>query len=73
MHMTLLIIWGSGLIGKYLSRKLKEKGYDVAVLSRKKHHDPGNNEMEKEAIEKADYIIHLAGANISDHCCPVKK
>jgi len=73
--MQVLITGGSGLIGTELSKKLKEKGYDVAVLSRKKHRDPdiqtylwdsGKNEIEKEAIEAADYIIHLAGANISD-------
>ena len=74
MPMQVLITGGSGLIGTELSRKLKEKGYDVAVLSRKKHRDPdiqnylwdpGKNEIEEGAIEKADYIIHLAGANIS--------
>ena len=73
--MHILITGGSGLIGSHLTRKLKEKGYEPAVLSRKKHSDtdtktylwdPGKNEIEKEAIDKAGYIIHLAGANISD-------
>ncbi len=73
--MHVLITGGSGLIGTHLSRKLKAKGYDVAVLSRKKSGDPdiktflwdpGNHEIEEEAIEKAGWIIHLAGANISD-------
>ncbi len=73
--MDVLITGGSGLVGSHLSKKLKEKGYEVAILSRKKHGDPdtktylwdpGKNEIEKEAIEKAGYIVHLAGANISD-------
>ena len=72
---TILITGGTGLIGRHLCKKLKEKGYDVAVLSRTIRHnsdvpayfwDPGKNEIEKEAITKADYIIHLAGAGIGD-------
>ena len=73
--MQVLITGGSGLIGTHLTRKLKEKGYETAVLSRKKYSDPdtktylwdpGNHEIEEGAIEKAGYIVHLAGANISD-------
>ncbi len=72
--MHVLITGGSGLIGSYLSKKLKEKGYETAVLSRKRQSDPdtrtylwdpGKNEIEKEAIDNAGFIIHLAGANIS--------
>ncbi len=70
-----LITGGTGLIGQELSKKLLQKGYEVAVLSRNKKKDadikayewdPANNKIEKEAIETADYIIHLAGANLSD-------
>lgn len=74
---TILISGGSGLIGRHLCKKLKEKGYNVAILSRTKQ--PNNNsdiqiytwnldkkEIEKKALETADYIIHLAGANIWD-------
>jgi hypothetical protein len=72
---TILIAGGSGLVGTNLSRKLKGKGYNVALLSRKSK--PGNNysvyswnpdknEIEKEAIKSADYIINLAGAGIGD-------
>jgi uncharacterized protein len=70
----ILITGGTGQIGKLLCEKLQEKGYDVAILSRKKTEssvksytwDINNNEIEKGAIESADYIIHLAGANIGD-------
>lgn len=73
--MKILITGGTGLIGKELGRKLKQKEYSVAVLSRHKNHDtdiqtylwnPEKNEIENGAIETADYIIHLAGANISE-------
>jgi uncharacterized protein len=72
--MRVLITGGTGLVGRELCKKLANKGYDVAVLSRKKHTDakyrtylwdPNKNEIEKEAVETADYIIHLAGTNLS--------
>jgi len=70
---TVLISGGTGLIGKHLCKSLKDKGYAVALLSRSSHQDSAmptyswdieSHETEKGAIEKADYIIHLAGANI---------
>jgi uncharacterized protein len=70
-----LITGGTGLVGRELCKKLVEKGYEAGILSRKKEHDvnyktyywdPGKNEIDKEAVESADYIIHLAGANLSN-------
>lgn len=70
-----VVTGGNGLVGKRLCNRLQALGYEVAILSRsaKKY---GNfhtytwnldaMEIEKEAIETADYIIHLAGANIGD-------
>lgn len=72
---TILIAGGTGLIGKNLSRKLIEKGYNVALLSRKNSRgnphsvyiwNPDKNEIEIEAVKSADYIINLAGAGIGD-------
>lgn len=72
---TVLITGGSGLIGKHLSKKLGEKGYKVTLLSRKKDNsfnfpvyswDPEKNLIDTEAVQSADYIIHLAGAGIGD-------
>jgi uncharacterized protein (TIGR01777 family) len=72
---TVIITGGTGLIGKHLSRKLKEAGYNVALLSRKSSYanefavyswDPEKNEIDKKAVLSADYIIHLAGAGIGD-------
>ena len=62
---TVLITGGTGLVGKYLSKKLIEKGYVVATLGRqsKKQSDIPNytwniekNELENSALENVDYI-----------------
>lgn len=72
---TILITGGTGLVGRFLSKKLKDKGYSVSILGRTAHQDTeiltyswdiNKNEIELEAIKKADYIIHLAGANIGE-------
>lgn len=70
---TVLITGGNGLIGRNLSKKLLERGYEVSVLSRSSKPargckvflwDPEHQQLEDEAIDTADYIIHLAGENI---------
>jgi uncharacterized protein (TIGR01777 family) len=72
---TILISGGSGLVGRHLCSKLMERGHQVGVLSRTRKQqagiqtftwDPENNEIEDGAVETADYIIHLAGANIGE-------
>lgn len=70
---TILITGGSGLIGSTLQQQLISKGHTVLILSRQKNSDPNSyywdiekNEIEEEAILKANYIIHLAGAGIAD-------
>ena len=75
---TVLITGGTGLIGKQLANMLIAKGYEVIVLSRKSDvvspesgisfakWDIENQVIDKDAISKADYIIHLAGAGVAD-------
>jgi len=72
---NVLITGGTGLVGRYLCKKLQTKGYAVAILSRTKNQtdstpfftiDLNKKKIEKEALNKADYIIHLAGANIGN-------
>lgn len=72
---TVLITGGTGTIGRHLSKKLKDKGYKVVWLSRESNKakefpaytwNIEKGEMETAAIETADYIIHLAGANIGE-------
>ncbi len=78
MH-TILISGGTGMIGKTLTKLLLKNGYEVIILTR---HLPTNNLatpglsyaiwditkqiIDNRAIEKADHIIHLAGAGVVD-------
>jgi uncharacterized protein (TIGR01777 family) len=75
---TVLITGGTGLIGMALTQALLEKNYKVIILSRgpgNKNESPGNvafakwdiqtNTIDAEALQKADYIVHLAGANVA--------
>ncbi len=73
--MKVLITGGTGLVGRELSMKLRDKGYDVAILSRSKKKntefqtylwDPSRNSVDREAIQTSDIVVHLAGANLSE-------
>lgn len=75
MSKTVLITGGTGLIGKRLTTLLLKKGYQVSYLSRRKEAIPNvqvyrwdipKGFIEEEALAKADYLIHLAGAGIAD-------
>lgn len=76
---TVLITGGTGLVGKALTAALVKKGYSVIVLSRKKNTRTNTDskiefaqwDIDKQyidiaAVQKADYIIHLAGAGVVD-------
>jgi uncharacterized protein (TIGR01777 family) len=76
---TVLITGGTGLIGKALTKELMAKGYEVIVLTRKvggekaqpaglsyAQWDIEKQTIDEKAIQKADYIIHLAGANVAE-------
>jgi uncharacterized protein (TIGR01777 family) len=76
MKKNVLITGGSGFVGKHLTRVLIDSGYTVSILSRSKRADTAdifyytwdiqNQLIEEEAVLKADYVIHLAGANIAE-------
>jgi hypothetical protein len=72
---NVLIGGGTGFVGGFLSRALREKGHEVAHLSRTRnleaefpahHWDIKAGTIDEEAVGKADYIINLAGAGIAD-------
>lgn len=72
---TILITGGTGFIGSHLCSILTEKGYRIAVLSRKSIPDAKypvyywnvqKGIIEQEAFNDVDCIIHLAGANIGE-------
>lgn len=75
----ILITGGTGLIGKELTKRLVAKGYEVIILTREiKEKTPAqpkvsyalwdvkSQTIDKDAVAKADHIIHLAGAGIAD-------
>ena len=73
---TILITGGTGLIGKRLVEMATGKGYRVVILSRTPRitthplveyaqWDVAKQTIDKDAIAKADYIIHLAGAGVA--------
>jgi uncharacterized protein (TIGR01777 family) len=69
-----LISGGTGLVGSRLKRILKEKGYEVFLLSRKEsdsskgiiHWNPEKGILNPEEIDGMTHIINLAGAGIAD-------
>ena len=78
---TVLITGGTGLVGKALTEALLERGFHVIILTRNKAtsnqqsttgkltYSEWNIEkqtIDKTAIQKADYIIHLAGASVAE-------
>lgn len=74
MSAKVLITGGSGLVGTCLSGLLTQEGYEVVHLSRSPgraagypsfYWNIGKGEIDKAAFGGVDYIIHLAGANLS--------
>ncbi len=68
---VVLISGGTGLVGTQLSSMLKQKGYEVIILSREAGEgraiwDIKEGKIDKEAVARADYIIHLAGASVAE-------
>jgi len=75
---TVLITGGTGLIGKALTKELRKRNYDLIILTRspeKYTNSPGlsyakwnvdEQLIDKNAIARADHIIHLAGENVGD-------
>ena len=72
---TILVTGGSGLIGRRLTKMLREHGYRLIWLSRERdpERDPPRyswdyrtGKIDRVAVEQADVIIHLAGANLGE-------
>ena len=72
---TILIAGGTGLVGSHLSHLLQSAGHTVLHLSRKRDlsarfpayaWDLAKKNIEQEAVDRADYLINLAGAGIAD-------
>lgn len=75
---TVLMTGGTGLVGRALSSLLVQKGYRVIILTRNtkgKINSPSiqyaqwdvvRQWMDLEALQAADFIVHLAGAGVVD-------
>jgi len=71
---NILITGGSGLVGTRLTELLLQRGHGVAHLGRTKHDgsvktfiwDVDHRQIEPEALQGIDAVVHLAGANIGD-------
>ena len=84
--MRVLITGGTGLIGKALTHYLIEQGYSITILTR---YVPTPNSqipqvqyaqwnvpaqtIDTHSVAQADYIIHLAGANVAEKRWTVKR
>lgn len=74
---VVLVTGGTGLVGSALVDALLKKGHRVIIMTRGEkgkqvpgvayaHWNVEKQEIDDRAIEAADHIIHLAGANISE-------
>lgn len=74
---TICITGGTGLIGNALAQYLSAKGHAIIILTRNKDAVQSGNvsyafwdvkkkSIDANAIAAADYIIHLAGANVAE-------
>lgn len=69
---NILITGGSGLVGKEITKILESKDYSVAWMSRSAQSQKSfiwnveKQQIEPEAIEWADAIIHLAGTGVAE-------
>lgn len=70
---TVLITGASGYVGRHLQKQLALQGYKIRTLTTKRinsnvedcfYWDPATEEVNRNAFESLDYIIHLAGASI---------
>jgi uncharacterized protein len=75
---TILITGGTGMIGRALTNALLERNHQVIILTRRlprMHYgsrvryalwDTNKGTIDTDAISQADFIIHLAGANVGE-------
>lgn len=66
MGKKVVIAGGTGFIGKYLSKRFLDDGYEVFIISRQKNHLQWQNVAEIiTALEHSEMLINLAGKPIN--------
>ena len=73
---TITITGGTGMVGSALAKNLVSKGHDIIILTREaksslkniryKTWDVKKGTMDITALTEADYLVHLAGANVAE-------
>jgi NAD dependent epimerase/dehydratase family enzyme len=72
---SVLISGGSGMVGKYLTSALLDRGYKVSHLSRNTNQfgivrvyrwAPEEGILDPLHLEGVDFIVHLTGANLGE-------
>jgi uncharacterized protein (TIGR01777 family) len=71
--MRVTVTGSSGLIGSALAQSLREDGHDVVRLVRREparddeaRWSPADGCVDKDSLEDADAVVHLAGAGVGD-------
>ncbi len=57
---TAAVTGGSGFLGSALTRRLRERGFEVKVIARSQGYDVARPETLKEAFRDAEIVFHLA-------------
>ena len=81
MSKNVLISGASGFVGTHLTKFLLERGYKVKKLTRspqdntggQAYWNPERGEIELEALQDLDAVVHLAGENIAGRWTEKKK
>jgi len=61
----IVISGGTGFIGTYLTKRFKEKGYFVRIISRSQNSIPWDEQEIAKVLEDSELIINLAGKTIN--------
>lgn len=75
---TYVITGGTGMVGKFLTNVLLQQSQEVIILTRNPNNqvakdgltyaywNPSKGEIDSSIWDRADYVIHLAGAGVAD-------
>lgn len=76
-----LITGGSGLVGKRLTERLQQKGYEVVHVGRSAGSEPvltyawdiAESKLDPSVFEGVEHVVHLAGAGVADKAWSVSR